>query len=641
MTSNVGTLSRRAKAIYGLLVTGSFFVLLECLLTLVGIQPTLVDQDPYVGFESSIPLYVQRIEDGQPWMQTANNKLSYFNAQRFQRKKAEDTKRVFCLGGSTTFGRPYDDRTSFVGWLRELLPHADSGQSWEVINAGGISYASYRVAAVMEELAAYSPDLFIIYTGHNEFLEERTYRDLKNSSPVLRGLSSPLFRTRTYSVAHRLLSPLENWFGNGLTRSTARITLPGEVDATLDHASGPDDYRRADLSRTEVLRHFEFNLNRMLKVADSVGAKVIFVKPASNLKDFSPFKSEHRADFIEEQRQEWARLMAAAKQQEAQGNLVQALSLLTAAKEIDRGYADVHYRIARLQFSQGHVDQARVSFQRAIDADVCPLRATLDIQLQIEQTAIAHHIPLVDFDSVLKNACLETYGHGSPGREYFLDHVHPTVETNRLLALAIIQAMGHGGIVKPDQRWGEDAVAQASRRIESRIDTALQARALTNLAQVLSWAGKQEEAGPLSMLAVELRSDANLTADPESMFYAAVAYATSGNDVKATSLLREVVELEPLNADAQWRLAQLLYDQAQFGEALEHFRHAVRLDPKDSHSYQMLGLVYIKLDRYDDSLAALIRARELAPDQPGLRESILLVRKKLAADRVMRATNSS
>ena len=131
------------------------------------------------------------------------------------------------------------------------------------------------------------------------------------------------------------------------------------------------------------------------------------------------------------------------------------------------------------------------------------------------------------------------------------------------------------------------------------------------------------------MLAVGLRSKAHLKADPESMFYAAVSYATIGDDLKATSLLKKVVELEPLNADAQWRLAALLYDQRRYTEALEHFRQAVRLDPQDSYSYQMLGSVFIKLERYDDALAALNRACELDPDQPGLRESISLALEKV------------
>ena len=82
------------------------------------------------------------------------------------------------MGGSTTFGRPYDDATSFCGWLRELLPELEPAHEWEVVNAGGVSYASYRVSLLMEELVKYDPDIFVIYSGQNEFLEDRTYRDI-------------------------------------------------------------------------------------------------------------------------------------------------------------------------------------------------------------------------------------------------------------------------------------------------------------------------------------------------------------------------------------------------------------------------------------------------------------------------------
>jgi tetratricopeptide (TPR) repeat protein len=234
---------------------------------------------------------------------------------------------------------------------------------------------------------------------------------------------------------------------------------------------------------------------------------------------------------------------------------------------------------------------------------------------------------LVDFDGILMNDCLETYGHSSPGREYFLDHVHPSVAAHRLLALSIVQAMTRSGTVTPSQQWGEDSIALVSRRIESRIDTELQARALTNLAQVLSWAGKQEEAGPLAEQAVLLRSKASLEEDPESMFYAAVSYAMNGRDAEATALLERVVELEPINAQARWRLAALLYDQLRYEEAQFHFSEAVRLDPQDAYSYQMLGAACMKLGRYQESLAALYRASELDPDNTVIRRNITMTLK--------------
>ncbi|MEZ5362267.1 MAG: hypothetical protein R2748_07970 [Bryobacterales bacterium] len=74
----------------------------------------------------------------------------------------------------------------------------------EVINAGGVSYASYRVAAVMEELAQYEPDAFLIYSGHNEFLERRTYEGLIETPAPVTALGGILSRTRIWAAGAKL-----------------------------------------------------------------------------------------------------------------------------------------------------------------------------------------------------------------------------------------------------------------------------------------------------------------------------------------------------------------------------------------------------------------------------------------------------
>ena len=43
----------------------------------------------------------------------------------FRTRQPSGTVRIFCMGGSTTYGHPYDDKTSFCGWLRAMLPGAD------------------------------------------------------------------------------------------------------------------------------------------------------------------------------------------------------------------------------------------------------------------------------------------------------------------------------------------------------------------------------------------------------------------------------------------------------------------------------------------------------------------------------------
>lgn len=612
----------RRKLAFAGIATLAFFVVAEVVLALFGVRPPVADQDPYVGFESRIPLYAPETIEGRMYWRTAENKLDFFNPQRFLQEKPANTVRVFCLGGSTTFGRPFDDRTSFAAWLRELLPLTDPSKRWEIINAGGISYASYRVAGVMEELAAYSPDLFVVYTGHNEFLEQRTYGDIKGSPPLLRTLTAPLLHSRTAGVMRGLVS-----------RDRAKVDrgtlLPGEVDAVLDHSAGPSVYQRDEQLHRDVLEHFRFNLDRMVDIARKADADLVFVTPAANLKDFSPFKSSHRRGLDDEQLRRWEQHVAEAGQLHRSGNFEAALSQWNTAKQIDGHYAALHYRMGQTLVALGRGAEARQAFQDAIDHDICPLRAVGEIQAAIEQNAIKHRVPLVDFRSILDGACRETYGHDSPGNEYFLDHVHPTTSANRLLALAIVNAMSRRGITAAGAAVTDQAIGLAGERILSRVDTELQARALTNLAQVLSWAGKQAEAGPIAVEAVRLRSAADLKDDPESLFYAAVNWATSGRDAEAMALFRRVLQLEPNHFAACWRLAALLYDHGDYKASREHFRKAVQLNPQHAYSFQMLGASLLKLERYEDALAAWNRAAELDPDDDGLRENISLVREKI------------
>ncbi len=190
-----------------IVVPALFFGALELVLALFGLEPILYEEDPYVGFTGNVPLFVAGADPDS--LETSPIKRRLFNDQRFPRAKPSGAFRIFCIGGSTTHGRPYDDRTSFCGWLRELLPAVDASRPWEVINAGGVSYASYRSALLMEELVEYEPDLFIVYSGHNEFLEERTYSGLIAMPEAVRGFAAVLSRFRTFGALRSLLRGLK------------------------------------------------------------------------------------------------------------------------------------------------------------------------------------------------------------------------------------------------------------------------------------------------------------------------------------------------------------------------------------------------------------------------------------------------
>ncbi|MEA3226990.1 MAG: hypothetical protein U9Q07_13650, partial [Planctomycetota bacterium] len=403
--------SLRKKLVFSVVTTIVLFAAVEMILTLAGVRPVLYDEDPYVGFSSNIPLFVEQPgPDGKPAMVTAKNKLPHFNLQRFAKNKAVGTYRVFCVGGSTTFGRPYDDTTSFCGWLRAMLPKADPTRKWELINAGGVSYASYRVAALMEELVRCEPNLFIIYSGHNEFLERRTYGRIIDTPAVVRGLGAVMSRTRTYALIQQTI---KSTVGRPDKTAGQRAYLPGEVKTVLENSLGPEEYHRDSELRRQVFDHYRYNLKRMIDIAQSAGAKVILVTPASNLRHCSPFKSEHSDALGAAERASFRALYDQASKSHAQGQWSEVLTAIDRAITIDDCYAHAHYLRGRVLWELERYAQAKRAFERAMDEDVCPLRApgpVLDIVMEV---AGKRNVPVVDFVGLVEKLS----EHGTPGEK--------------------------------------------------------------------------------------------------------------------------------------------------------------------------------------------------------------------------------
>lgn len=551
------------KVLFAVVATILAFAAWEGLLAVFGVKPAWYSADPYVGFSSSMPLFVEETAaDGTRMMVTAPNKLRLFNSQQFPRKKAPGTFRIFALGGSTTYGRPYDDATSFVGWLREYLRALAPDRKWEVINAGGISYASYREAKLMEALIAYQPDLFIVCSGQNEFLEERTYGKIRDLPESVRGAGALVSRTRTATVVRKIVESLKHSPSAGDRPATV---LEGEVVTKLDDTLGPDAYTRDDGLREQVLRHFRFNLARMVEIARSVGAGVIFITPATNLRDCSPFKSEHRAGLSTDDLRRWQTCFNQARQALTQGSDATALAALDQAIQIDDRYALVHFARGQILVRLGRFAEAKQAFERARDEDVCPLRALGPMPGIMAKVAAEEQAPCVDFVA-MQEARSE---HGIPGAAVFLDHVHPTIESHRLLALELLKTMEREGLVKLS--WDEAVIRQVTQKIESSVDPAKQGIALMNLSKVLGWAGKLQEARRLAVNSAQLNTN---RADVQ--YQAGLCAQLLGQVDDAIQYYRRAVALDPTASDPHGNLGVALEDKGELQEACEQFAAAIR-----------------------------------------------------------------
>ena len=608
------------RTIFKLLAVVLFFWVAELVLMLAGVQPMSSTEDPYVGFSSAAPLFIRRPgADGRWTMATAENKLASFNPQQFPARKAPGTYRIFSLGGSTTYGRPYRDLTSFNGWLREFLLAADPSRHWEVINAGGISYASYRVAKLTEELIDYQPDLLIVYCGHNEFLEKRTYGRLAEMSPMAMRTWTLLGRSRTYSLLARLVRPVA---GDDSQRVHQRHELAGEVDEILSHTVGPASYARDDELRLQVLAHYRFSLGRIARLARAVGAQVIFVTTPSNLKDCSPFKSQHRSDRTSEDQEKWSALLKQAQFLQIEGRHEEAMEHFRQAKALDDRFAELHYRMGKSLLALSRHEDAHVAFRHALEEDVCPLRALTPMRQIVREVAAENGADLVDFAAVLEDRSLRQRGHAILGDGDFLDHVHPNIDAHRLLALTLLEEMGRMGAASPREDWGPEAIATVTRQVMERIDTREYALALHNLAKVLNWGGKHKEAARLAREALRTVRD-----DPESVG----SFLIVGADLEQQSRLgealeeyRQAVALAPQDAQARRFLASALARLGKFDQAEPHYLAALQLAPQDPQVHLGLGQVRFQQGRFDEAVQHFQAATMGLSNNPDVRYNLAL-----------------
>lgn len=399
--------------------------------------------DPFVGFSDIHPLFVLNEETRR--FEIPPSRLKWFCEESFAQNKGDNEYRIFVLGGSTVQGRPYEIHTSFTKWLELSLRAADPSKDWQVVNCGGISYASYRLIPILKEAIGHEADMIMVCTGHNEFLEDRSYDHIKTASPWLSWAQRKATSVRSYNLLRGGYLALTE--GNGEKQPDHRSQLGPEVDAKLDWKNGLDQFQRDEDWRRALQQHFRFNLQRMIDLCQNANVPVFFVSPVSNL-DWPPFKSEHKKGLSEVEIADFETI-ANAGYDLMQDDPEAALDQLQDALAIDDRYALLHYQIGKCHQLLRRWDLAKKSWQRAIEEDICPLRMLAPMRESMNQVAKDNGIAVVDAHALFASQ----EPHGIPGNLWLVDHVHPSIKGHKLLAKTIFDRLEEDGLLVPHKGW--------------------------------------------------------------------------------------------------------------------------------------------------------------------------------------------
>lgn len=480
-TNHLGRQRRLAFRLAAVLVGLAPFVLAEILFTVLDWGRPTCREDPFVGFSAVRPLFVPN-EDGTR-REISPARQGFFRPASFATEKGADAYRIFCLGGSTVQGRPFAVETSFTTWLELNLALADPDRTWEVINCGGISYATYRLVPILEEVLGYEPDLIILYTGHNEFLEDRQYGHIRDIPRFVARPWELVIQTRSYNLLREGYLRLGGSAHPGA--APGRPVLGPETDAILDYEGGLEQYHRDEKWRRDVIEHFRHNLRRMVQMAQDAGVGMLLVNPVCSLRGSPPFKSEHRDGLTPEQQREWESLCRQAEQHLG-AHTPRAVELLRRAMVIDDRHAGLHYLLATCYDSLGRIDQAREAYVQAKELDVCPLRILEPMSDAVLDISRRTGAPLVDVRKLFEQHSRD----GIPGGYLLIDHVHPTITGHRLMAGALTDALVRQGILRPVDGWERERDERAREHLDSLGDFYF-AKGQQRLEAVRGWARGQ------------------------------------------------------------------------------------------------------------------------------------------------------
>lgn len=331
--------------------------------------------------------------------------------------KAPGTFRVIAVGGSTVRGLHVPEM-GFVAQLEELLRTLRPDAPVEVWNFGKGARASTLVRRVVEETLDDEPDLYVVLTGHNEFL----FRTGKGGAAeaIRAGLRrSALFRTATKA--------LDKLSGPPVKRDSEYV-LPKKL-VPYDRESEWFAGRRSA---------FLENLAAIAEETRAVGVPLVLCTAPANLYDWPPV---HEAVAWAKPNPDYdadvARIEGLLAGGDAAGALADAERVLA-----DHGDdAMVHWLAGQALAALGEHERARDALLRASDLDPYPWRVLSEFNAAVRSTAERPGVALAD----VVRAFEEDSAGGLVGFELVSDNCHPTPLGNAVAALVIARAMADRG----------------------------------------------------------------------------------------------------------------------------------------------------------------------------------------------------
>ncbi len=414
---------RKKTLFYAIVISLPFLFLftLEVGLRLLGLfqqQPFIIERSP-----NDIPVYQLNQQVALRYFDPGKFSVPAVSPETFAKYRSGKTFRIFCLGGSTTAGFPFDCQVPFPVQLRYLLSQSFPDYEFEVINAGISAVNSFTVIDLLPEILGHEPDLLLIYMGHNEF-----YGAYGSASTISAGAGAGYIRFYLKLQKLRLVQMLKramSAFGSSEVENSGGRTL---MAAVVQDQHIP--YRSEKYMRT--LANFRENLGMILEMCRREDVPVAVSNLVSNVRDLEPFADDLSAELAADQQREYREAVAQGDSLLENQLYEPGLAAYQQALAIDSSSASLWFKLGTAHAEIGDAAGARHYFYGAKDRDPLRFRVSEDFNRAIKSTASGNGAAFVDMQELFSGEAPQRL----IGKTLMCDHLHPNPVGYYLMARA-------------------------------------------------------------------------------------------------------------------------------------------------------------------------------------------------------------
>ena len=448
-----------------LLIVGSLIVLFlalaafEGLLRLVGLGAPDASRTSVLKYQQIfLPILEPATRpDGTPIFETVDPRLPY---QTILRVKPANSLRVFTFGGSAAAGLGFSPNVTFARHLERMLRAAYPERTVEVMNLAIVALSSKQVKILVDNACAeFSPDLAIVYSGNNEFLEAHAKKYAEANATLVGNMVNLLSGTNLYRVLTRLTQR------GRATPSLADRDFSHD-DLRLTQQQIIQDVEMTPEEITAIIDQYEANIDQMARSAVENSVPLLLMAVASN------WKWRGRSDLPDT----WLSDLLGVPGPPTRERYAQAIRVLDEKlrNESEGARYEHLFRRAIAHEKLGNIEAARDDYRAAMNADPHLRRALDAANERLRRAASRNGVAYMDTPEALTRRAPD----GIVGFDEFYDYVHFTPRGAVLVAAEIFrQEIPRLKLGAPDPSFDvEEYVQRELEKLENLSEDALAVR---------------------------------------------------------------------------------------------------------------------------------------------------------------------